>query len=111
MVNSIIVDALREKKASNIVIMDFSKLENMLFSYFIVCHGTSTTQVQAISEHVSKTVRKELQTHPLHIEGTSNLQWVLIDYGETIVHIFLEDIRKIYKLEDLWGDTTITNIE
>jgi len=111
MLNNIIVDALKDKKAYDVVLMDFSKMENMLYSYFIICHATSTTQVQALYEHVQKTIRKELKIYPINTEGINNMQWVLIDYGETVVHIFLEDIRNIFKLEDLWGDAIITRFE
>ncbi len=111
MLNNIIVDALKDKKAYDVVLMDFSKMENMLYSYFIICHATSTTQVQALYEHVQKTVRKELKIYPINTEGINNMQWVLIDYGETVAHIFLEDIRNIFKLEDLWGDAIITRFE
>ena len=69
----------------------------------------SGTQVSAICDSVEDTVRKEAGEKPLHIEGLDNCFWVLLDYGNVIVHVFLEEYRNFYSLESLWADATIEN--
>lgn len=107
----IIVDAILEKKGNDIVVLDFSKLDNILFSSFVICHGTSGPQIEAIIENVDRVLRKKKKIHPIHIEGKSNMEWVLMDYGDIIVHVFNEDSRKFYNLEDLWADAIVTRVE
>jgi ribosome-associated protein len=77
----------------------------------VICHAPSGTQVSAICDSVDDTVRKETGEKPLHVEGLYNCFWVLLDYGNIIVHIFLEEYRKFYSLESLWADATIEAIE
>lgn len=105
------VQGLEDKKAKDIIVLDLRKLPNAVSDYFIVCHGTSDTQVKALADAVEETVRKQTKDKPWHIEGTSNAEWVLIDYVNVVVHIFLEHSREFYQLEDLWADAQITKIE
>lgn len=100
-----------EKKGLNVVKIDLRKLENRITDYFVICHAPSTTQVSAISDSVDDTVRKDAGIKPLHIEGLDNNFWVLIDYGEVVVHIFLEEYRNFYNLESLWSDAEIQVLE
>jgi ribosome-associated protein len=100
-----------EKKGLNVVKIDLRKLENRITDYFVICHASSTTQVSAISDSVDDTVRKDAGIKPLHIEGLDNNFWVLIDYGEVVVHIFLEEYRNFYNLESLWSDAEIQVLE
>jgi ribosome-associated protein len=72
--------------------------------YFIICQGESTTKVQALAENVEKEAYLKLNTQPHHIEGRENSQWILIDFFSVVVHVFQEESREFYKLEDLWRD-------
>lgn len=105
------ISAMQEKKAKGIISLDLSKIHNSITSYFVICHGTSKTQVDAIYDNVVKVVREKCETKPVNHEGVENAEWILIDYFDVIVHIFLEDIRSFYHLEDLWADAVIEKHE
>ena len=77
---------------------------------FIVCHATSTTQVRAIAGSIEEEVRKLMQSKPWHVEGIEHSQWVLMDYVNTVVHVFLKDLREYYRVEDLWNDAQRTDV-
>ena len=106
-----VIKGIFEKKGQNVLKIDLRKLENRITDYFIICHASSGTQVIAICDSVDDTVRKEIGEKPLHIEGLDNCFWVLLDYGNVIVHIFLEDYRNFYSLESLWADANIKAME
>jgi ribosome-associated protein len=106
-----IIEGLQEKKAKNIIHMDLRKLGFAPCDNFVICHGDSGTQVKALSDSVEEKVDSTLQMAINHREGLQNASWVLLDYGETIVHIFQRETREYYKLEDLWGDAEITLIK
>ena len=91
-----------EKKAEKVVIMNLAPLTSMT-DYFVICTGNTNTQVKAISEHVTDELKKE-KIRPLHIESSSNQEWILVDYIDVILHIFQPDKREFYSLERLWGD-------
>ena len=99
-----VIKGIFEKKGQDVLKIDLRKLENRIADYFVICHGTSGAQVGAICDSVDVTVRKESGERPLHIEGLDNNFWVLLDYGNVIVHIFLEEYRTFYNLESLWAD-------
>ena len=106
-----VIKGIFEKKGLNVLNIDLRKLDTRIADYFVICHAPSGTQVSAICDSVDDTVRKETGEKPLHVEGLDNCFWVLLDYGNIIVHIFLEDYRKFYSLESLWADATIEAIE
>lgn len=106
-----IIKGIHEKKGQNVLKIDLRKLENRITDYFIICHASSTTQVSALSDSIDDIVRKEALEKPLHIEGLDNCFWVLIDYGNVVVHIFLEEYRSFYSLESLWADAEIETAE
>ncbi len=106
-----IVKGIFEKKGQNILKIDLRKLETRITDYFIICHGTSTTQVDSICDSVEDCVRRGTGEKPFHIEGLENCFWVLVDYGNVIVHIFLEEHRNFYNLESLWADANIEVME
>ena len=106
-----VLKGIFEKKGLNVLKIDLRKLENRITDYFVICHAPSGTQVSAICDSVDDTVRKEIGEKPLHIEGLDNCFWVLVDYGNVIVHIFLEEYRNFYNLESLWADAVIKKIE
>jgi ribosome-associated protein len=100
-----------EKKGVNVLKIDLRKLENRITDYFVICHASSTTQVSAICDSVEDLVREQAGEKPMHTEGLDNCFWVLLDYGNVIVHIFLEEYRSFYSLESLWGDAVIAAME
>jgi ribosome-associated protein len=106
-----IVKGIFDKKGQNVLKIDLRKLENRITDYFLICHAGSGTQVSAICDSVDDTVRKEAGEKPSHIEGLENCFWVLLDYGNVIVHVFLEEHRSFYSLESLWADAAIETME
>ena len=106
-----IIKGISEKKGHEIVCIDLSRVENAICDCFVICHGDSNTQVNAIAESVEKETTEQLSVRPRSVEGTGNAEWVLLDYGQTIVHVFQKPFRIRYKLEELWGDGKVTRIE
>ena len=106
-----IIKGMEEIKAQDIQILDLREIENTVCDYFIICNGTSNTQVNAIVNSVQKHVSKTLQEKPWHIEGSDNAEWVLMDYVHVVVHVFQKHIREFYDIEGLWGDARTVKIE
>ncbi len=106
-----VVKGIFEKKGKDVLKIDLRNLENRIADYFVICHGSSTTQVDTICDSVEDIVRKVAGEKPLHVEGLDNCFWVLLDYGNVIVHIFLEEYRNFYSLESLWADASIEAME
>lgn len=104
----IIVKGMEEKKAQNIVVMDLRKLTSASTDFFVICQGQSDTQVDAIANSIEDEVLKALKEKPWHKEGFQNAEWILLDYVNVVAHVFLEEQRNFYALEDLWGDAEIT---
>lgn len=100
-----------EKQGQHVLKVDLRKLETRITDYFVICHGTSGTQVDSICDSVEDTVRMETGEKPFHREGLENCFWVLIDYGNVIVHIFQEEYRNFYSLESLWADANVVSLE
>ena len=105
-----IIKGIEEVKGNDIDILDLRDIENTVCDYFIICNGTSNTQVNAIVNSVQKTVSKELKDKPWHVEGADNAEWVLMDYVDIVVHVFQKHVREFYNIEGLWGDAKITTI-
>jgi len=105
-----IIKGIEEVKGNDIVISDLRAIDTAVCDYFVVCNGSSNTQVNAIVNSVQKIVSKELKDKPWHVEGTDNAEWVLMDYVSIVVHVFQKEIRDYYNIEGLWGDAKITTI-
>lgn len=106
-----IVEGILDKKGYEIIDIDLSKIGNSICDNFIICHGTSRRQVEAIAESVEKTVKETTGERPWHKEGFQNSEWILLDYVDVVVHVFNEQMRKFYNLEGLWADAQINKIE
>ena len=106
-----IVRGIEEIKGQDIEILDLREIENTVCDYFVICNGTSNTQVNASVNSVQKTVSKAIQEKPWHVEGSNNAEWVLLDYVHVVVHVFQKQIREFYNIEGLWGDATSLKIE
>ncbi|MFN8240846.1 MAG: ribosome silencing factor [Bacteroidales bacterium] len=105
-----IVKGIFEKKGLDVVKINLTGLETRIADYFIICHGTSKTQVDAISYSVEDTTRKLAGEKPIRVEGLENCFWVLVDYGNVVVHVFQEEYRNFYNLESLWADAVIERL-
>lgn len=103
-----VIEGIQEKKGIEIVLMDLSKIRNSICDYFVVCHGTSRTHVEAIADGLRDYVQKKHSAKPWHSEGFENAEWILIDFVDVVVHIFQPHTRTYYKLEDLWADAELT---
>lgn len=107
---SVIIEAIEDKKGKNIVTIDLSNIETSSAPAFIICQGSNTSQVNAIADNVIKIVKEKHGIKPIHSDGFRNSQWIILDYGSIMVHVFLPDIREFYNLEELWSDGILTEI-
>jgi len=106
-----IIQGIEDTKGQDIEILDLREIENTVCDYFIICNGTSNTQVNAIVNAIQKSVSKSLKEKPWHIEGSENSEWILMDYIDVVVHVFQKHIREFYDIEGLWGDAKSVKIE
>lgn len=105
-----IVEGLQEKKGKNIVTVDLTHLSGAIAEYMVIAEGNTPTQVSALSDSVWDFVRRLAGEKPLSIDETPNAQWIGMDYGTVLVHIFLPEQRRFYNLENLWADSKVTRI-
>ena len=105
----IIIESIKEKKGKDIVSIDLGKTGSTVCDYFVICHGESKTQVNAIADYVVEKVKENLGISSGHSEGDQNAHWVLLDYFSIVVHVFQPEYRIFYNLEDLWADGVSTS--
>ncbi|WP_077196809.1 ribosome silencing factor [Prevotella ihumii] len=105
-----IVTGIQDKKGHGIVIADLSEIDGTICQNFVICHGNSPQQVEAIAESVSDYVREHNGEKPVNCAGLGNNQWVAIDYSDILVHIFTPETREFYDLEHLWEDAQLTEL-
>ena len=106
-----VIFGILEKKGMEITKIDFSEMSNSISKYFIVCHGGSTSQVDAIADSVAEQAFKQLGEKPVLTEGRENKEWILIDFVDVVVHVFQESTRRFYNIEGLWADAKIETIQ
>ena len=106
-----VIKGVQEVKGKDIVLLDLRSVPNTVSDFFVVCHGDSVTQVEAIARSVGEFAMKLAGEKAWHTEGERNAEWVLMDFVDVVVHIFLRDKRGYYALEDLWGDAASTRYE
>lgn len=106
-----VVEAIQEKKGNDIFILDLKGIEHAVCDYFIICDAESTTQVSAIADEVEHLTKTDLNESIWKKSGFENAQWILLDYGNVVVHVFQRTYREFYNLEDLWADAKFTRIE
>jgi len=99
-----IINAIQDVKGQDIISLDLRKLDTAISKYFVICTGSSNTQVKAIEGSIKKSISKNLEEKPFNVEGSSVGEWILMDYSDIIVHIFQEKTRNFYNIEDFWGD-------
>ena len=107
----VIVEGMQENKAKEIVCLNLKEIETAVCDYFIICHGTSNTHVSAIADSVINETIKTLKDKPFNKEGLENGEWILLDYGNVVAHIFQREIRDFYNIEKLWADADIDHIK
>ncbi len=106
-----IVEGMQDVKAHDIVVMDMREIPNAITDYFVVCHGDSNTQVEAIARSIEEETFESLRDKPWHREGIENSQWVLIDYVNVVAHVFYKEAREFYDIEGLWADAKSKKID
>lgn len=101
-----ILNAIQEKKGTNIVSLDLKKIDEAVADFFILCEANSHVQIKAIADNIEDQVWKECGERPYHTE--QGLQWTLLDYVNIVIHIFQHEQRQFYNLETLWADAERT---
>ncbi len=109
--NHHIIDAIQDIKGKNIVKIDLRSLDDAPADYFIICEGDSSTQIKAISDNIGRKIKEKMGLSPNHTEGVEGAKWVLVDYFDTVVHVFYPETRAFYEIEELWGDAPMTQYE
>lgn len=99
-----IIESILNKKGRKIVKIDLSRVEGASINAFVICEGRSTSQVTAIADGIREDILKSTGRKPLNYEGYTNAQWIIVDYGEIMVHVFVPEVRERYCLEELWSD-------
>ena len=97
-----------DRKAENIIRLDLSEM-SAVSDYFILCTATSEPHIRAISERIQRGVLEKLKVKPVHVDGSPESRWVIVDFGNLMVHIMTADSRELYQLEELWNDAPKTD--
>lgn len=105
--SELIVEAIQDKKGKHITTLDLRNIDEASADYYVICQGSSTTQVGAIAEHVIDEAYLQSGDRPISKEGLREGEWALVDFFHVVVHVFIEPVRHRYALEDLWGDAKI----
>lgn len=106
-----VVFGMQEVKGEQIAVLDMRDIPHAVSDFFVICHGKSNTQVEAIGRSVEHSTREQLDDKPSHREGYGQANWVLLDYTNVIVHVFYKDARNFYGLEELWADAKREDFE
>ena len=107
----LVVDSILEKKGEQIAILDLRELDDTVADFFIICEGNSNTQIRSISDFIMENVVSKTKEKAFRYEGMENLEWVIIDYVNVVVHVFMPEKRAFYNMEELWADADITHID
>ncbi len=105
-----IINGIKEKKGKNIATIDLKGIPGALCDYFVVCEGNTPPQVASIAESVEHIVKTNTQESPLRVQGHQLAEWIAIDYGDIIVHIFIPELRSFYNIDNLWSDAKTETI-
>ena len=100
----IAVKAIQSKKGRQITMMDFDGVEGSLFEYYVLCTANSPSHVDALADETEKQIKEITGISPRRVEGLQNCQWVLLDYFDVVIHIFLAETREFYNIEAMWKD-------
>ncbi|MCC9165999.1 ribosome silencing factor [Pontibacter harenae] len=107
----LVVKGMKERKATDIVVLNLKSLKNAVSDYFVIASASSDTQLDAIATSIEEEVFKAIRQNPWQSEGRMNKEWVLLDYVDVVAHVFLKEKRSFYALEELWGDASIQHVD
>jgi len=99
-----IIEGIQEKKGKNISAIQLKGMPGAICDYFVICEGNTPTQVSALAGSVEEIVRKNTMESPVRVHGQQHAEWIGIDYGNVMVHIFLPALRSFYNIDNLWED-------
>ncbi len=102
-----IIEGIQEKKGKKITKINLTGIPGVVCDYFIICEGNTPSQVSSIAESIETTVKKKTHEHPIRVQGQQRSEWIGIDYGDVIVHVFLPDLRTFYNIDNLWEDAPL----
>ena len=108
---NIAIDAIQEKIGKDVVLIDFDGVKGSLFVYYVICTANSPSHADALAEKIEEDIFKKLHIHPYKREGLQNCQWILLDYFDVIIHIFLQETREFYNIESMWNDVKQIHFE
>jgi len=108
--NDAVIDSILDKKGEEVVHLDLTSVSDAVTDHFIICHADANIQVRAIGNHIVENVFEKTGIRPISKEGFDNAEWILIDYLNTVVHVFYKEKRYFYQLEELWHDAEIKKV-
>lgn len=106
----LIIEGIQERKGRDITVVDLDGVDGTTIDKFIICQGNSTMQVTAIADSIREYLFEKVKIKPYNYDGYRNAQWIVIDYGDILVHVFTPETRQYYNLEELWSDAKVTEI-
>ncbi|MBO6537053.1 MAG: ribosome silencing factor [Balneolaceae bacterium] len=106
----VVIEGMKDKKAIDITVMDVSDLTT-LTDFFVICSGTSDTQIKAIADSVEEALRKQTGEKPWKKEGIQARNWIILDFINIVVHVMSREKREYYSIERVWNDARVTHIE
>ncbi|MBD5258941.1 MAG: ribosome silencing factor [Barnesiella sp.] len=109
-IEKLIIEGIQDRKGRAITVVDMSNIEGAAASKFIICEGSSSMQVGAIADNVRESLLEKIRVKPYNYDGYANSEWIVVDYGDILVHVFRPETRQRYNLEDLWSDAVLTEI-
>lgn len=109
--SEVVIKGLQELKAQNIVRLNLTNVNGAICDYFVICTATSDRHAQALADSVEEFMKNKTASRPLCVEGYQMGEWILLDFVDVVVHIFLEEKRLFYRLESLWGDAGFEKIK
>ncbi len=108
--DTLVIDGIQDRKGKNIKIVDLSSIDGASARQFIICEGSSNMQVTAIADNIRESLLERAGIKPYNYDGYRNAEWIVIDYGDVLVHVFQPEVRARYNLEELWSDAPIISI-
>ncbi len=106
-----IVEGIQERKGKEIAVVNLTRLKESPCNYFVICEGDSSVHVNSIAMSIKDYVREQISVKPYATDGFENSEWIAMDYGQIIVHVFQRHIRAFYDIEHLWSDAKIKRLE
>lgn len=106
-----IVEGIQERKGKNIVVIDLRQLNESPCPFFVICEGDSHVHVHAVADSIGEYVFQKMALKPFAANGFANSEWIAMDYGQAIVHVFQRSTREYYNLEQLWADANVRRVE